>query len=131
GKSAKKKKKNKKENKKDKEKKKKPPKDEYNVVIRTDKTKGLKVNNYICLNYNDGIADDTYAEGRKLKVVKLTKDHIYVYETEKYLPQLQELLSQKYKFKWNISKDDMKPREMFKKQKGTAEDRAEIAKYCI
>ncbi len=107
---------------------------------------------YICINYNDGISDDSYSEGRKLKVLKLTKDHIYLRETgeiqkkdkkskkteEKeevkynYLQLLKELVANKYKsYKWNISKDDIKPKEMFKKQKGNSSDRADVAKYCL
>ena len=33
--------------------------------------------------------------------------------------------------KWGLAKDDVTPQEIFKCQKGTADDRARVAKYCI
>ena len=33
--------------------------------------------------------------------------------------------------KWGLAKDDVSPQEIFKCQKGTADDRARVAKYCI
>ena len=32
---------------------------------------------------------------------------------------------------WGLGKDDVTPQDIFEKQKGTDNDRAEIAKYCI
>ena len=40
-------------------------------------------------------------------------------------------LDKKEGLKWGLAKDDVTPKDIFECQKGTKEDRAKVAKYCI
>jgi DNA polymerase elongation subunit (family B) len=103
----------------------------FNVEIRTASTKGLYVGNYISISYFDGIADYSYGEGAKLKVIGISGDTIYCYDKGKYITELIEIAAKKYQTKWSQAKDDVGPNDIFRMQKGTSADRRTIAIYCL
>jgi DNA polymerase elongation subunit (family B) len=103
----------------------------HKVVLKTKSTKGLKEGNYITLNYNDGISDNSYREEKKFLVKHLTETEIHIEEDDDHIGELKSLFDRKYKVEWNQSKDDLKPKDIFRLQELGSKDRAKIAKYCI
>ena len=100
------------------------PKNNTTDII-TDSVDGLSVGRFIKITYNDGLSDNPYKDDKKFKIIKLEKKLIRVEEL------IDELDVIKHKSYWCHAKDDVKPRELFELQKGSAEDRAKIAEYCI
>lgn len=94
------------------------------TIIKTNDTYGLKIDQYIVINYTDGISIDKFMDGKKFKVIELSKTEIVI---EGILSKLESGL----KYFWCQAKDDVSPRDIFKLQKGSSSDRAIIAKYCI
>jgi DNA polymerase elongation subunit (family B) len=99
------------------------------TVIKTSDVYGLKEDQYITIYYNDGLTDNLYLlNGKsKFKIHKLNDDSIIIKEK----PDISELKLGKNKVFWCQAKDDVKPQDIFRLQKGTSTDRSIIAKYCI
>jgi len=95
------------------------------TILYTNNTYGLNVNQYISIYYNDGLTDNRY--GYKFKIVDLIKDQITI--NDKLTDEATQ--PNKYMIYWCQAKDDVSPKQMFKLQDGSADDRALIAKYCI
>jgi DNA polymerase elongation subunit (family B) len=86
--------------------------------------KELEVGNYIVITMNE--TNEQLYDGKKLKIEAINVDKSLIcladpipYKIYKESP------------KWGIGKDDISPQDIFRLQKGTNDDRALIAKYCI
>jgi len=107
------------------------------VIIETNNTCGLTTDRYIKIIHNDGLSDNAYNSGEKFKVIKLTENSIVirgVLNDEIIQTIHKSQLKLKYnddKVFWCQAKDDVKPTDIFKLQKGTSADRSRIARYCI
>lgn len=94
---------------------------------------GLTTGRFIKINYQDGFTLNAYNDGEKFYVTELgieTIDNIK-YCTITINKTFDTPLMKEYKFFWAQAKDDITAQEMFKLQKGNADDRAIIAKYCV
>ena len=78
---------------------------------------GIQKNNYLRLGDNKYYIDDI-DYGKNTIIIQKDYDKFIKTDTSKYK-------------KWGLAKDDVSPQEIFKCQKGTADDRARVAKYCI
>lgn len=83
--------------------------------IRVDNLSGVQENSYITV----------MAKDEKIKVLV---EHISR-ETKEIVSNTQ--LDHLEISKWGLAKDDVSPNEIFQAQKGSGEDRARIAKYCV
>lgn len=108
--------------------------------LKTSDIGNLKVGDYISLRYHSNIGEKLYNNGEKLYIKHIIypdeDDHNKIYEihvTSKIKSWSSETKSEGiFKYEWCLNKDDVSPKDIFEKhQKGTARDRADIAKYCI
>jgi DNA polymerase elongation subunit (family B) len=102
--------------------------DDLNIKIYTKSTRGLFVGNLVRFDIMTNTTNP-YREGEKFQVIqKEEKSFIVKSDT----PILQDLTSDEIsKLEWSFSKDDTSAQEMFASHRGSADDRAIIAKYCI
>ncbi len=98
-------------------------------VLHTTKTDGITIGQYIKINYIDGHSQDEYNNGKKYKILKIDASNKSLTIDGNIDTDL--LMGKGYKISWSQAKDDIKPFEIFSKQKGTMYDRSIIAKYCI
>jgi DNA polymerase elongation subunit (family B) len=100
---------------------------------------GLNAGDYIHIIIN-GFSSDYYADGRKFPVLEIRKDVVdeSIHKDKKYnviviAGNHSGLGKEEYKkkLKWCMAKDDVTPQDIFRLSKGTAADRAVVAKYCI
>lgn len=96
-------------------------------TIKTKNTNGIYLDQFIKICYNDGMTENTYMDGKKFKVIGLTKTSIDF--TGKI--ETSEFMNRGYKVFWSQAKDDISPNDIFRLQEGSDADRAIIAKYCI
>jgi DNA polymerase elongation subunit (family B) len=96
-------------------------------VIDTKNTNGIYIGQYIKICYNDGFTENKYLEGKKFKILDLTKKSILI-DSE---IATEEILNRGYKVFWTQAKDDIGPNDIFKMQEMGPAERAVIAKYCI
>ena len=94
--------------------------------IQTDKLtiKGamtLNIGNYITIRYGN---DDKYLKGKKFKIKDIEDDILTLFES------IDESLKDK-RPTWTLAKDDVSPQDIFRFQKGSADDRRTVAVYCI
>jgi DNA polymerase elongation subunit (family B) len=97
------------------------------ALIDTKNTNGLYKDQYIKICYNDGMTENKHMDGKKFKVLELTKKSILVdanIETE-------EIMNRGYKVFWSNAKDDIGPNDIFRMQDMGSAERALIAKYCV
>lgn len=97
-----------------------------NTFIETKNTYGLKEEQYVTIYYNDGITNNKHMDGKKFQVLELSNNSLLVngaIDTS--------IMNCGYQVFWCQAKDDVSPKDIFRLQKGTAKDRAIIAKYCI
>lgn len=88
-------------------------------VIKTKNTHTVKKGNFIKIEENG-----EYLEW-KLKIVHLTDSEIHA------RPDADMELNMSAKLYWGLVKDDIHPNDIFRLQKGNADDRKQIAVYCI
>jgi len=102
---------------------------------------GLNVNDFIHIEIT-GFTTDYFKDGKKFVVVdiikdreeienikgeeKVTKNNVIIIKG--HYPELTEISKS---VKWCIAKDDVTPQQIFALSKGSATDRAIVAKYCI
>lgn len=96
-------------------------------VIETKNTNGIYVGQYIKICYNDGFTENKYLEGKKFKILDLTKKSILI---DGEIDQ-NEILNKGFKVFWTQAKDDIGPNDIFRMQDMGSAERAIIAKYCI
>ena len=92
--------------------------------IHTKSTRGLFVGNLVRFDFI-GHTVNPYAEGHKFHVISVSPKS-FVIETD--FAGFDMDSSNLY---WSFAKDDITAKQMFSSHKGTAADRAVVAKYCI
>lgn len=101
------------------------------TLLYTSGTYGIKSGQYTTIVHNDGITDYEHLNGKKFKILEVTKNTILLegnFEFESLDPFLR---NSKHKVLWCQVKDDVKPKEIFSKFNGTKQDRTELALYNI
>ena len=93
-------------------------------TIKIDNVRELEIGNYIVISMSATTAK--LYDGEKLKILDIDKKTGAI-TLDKPIPQSC-LISVPL---WGLGKDDITPQDIFRLQKGTAKDRALIAKYCI
>lgn len=82
---------------------------------------GLNVGNYISILAN-GYKYVNPSDGRKkFKILAIKGDRVRIEKIEKPEGKLQ----------WCLAKDDVSPKDIFRLQKGSSEDRCVVARYCL
>ena len=95
------------------------------TIIKTSNMTGLLVGSYVHFE-EIGHSVDYYADGAKYVVTYVDKSKGKFIIDAVVNP---DIINKKVR--WCLAKDDVTPKEIFKKTNGTADDRAVIAKYCI
>ena len=105
--------------------------------IATGGTYGLEIGKYIKIYYNDGLSDNFYQNNAKFKVLDIIPEE-HIINGKKYnLIKIGNILDgealefKRYTVYWAQAKDDVGPQDIFRLQKGNADDRATLARYCI
>ena len=98
-------------------------------VIKTYNANSIKAGHYISINYNDGLTDNKFEEGKKYHVAEVPDNFTIILEEK--MVDSEDLFSKPYKFFWCQAKDDVSPQEIFALQEGSSKDRARVAKYCV
>jgi DNA polymerase elongation subunit (family B) len=100
--------------------------------IHTKSTRGLFVGNLVRFDVV-GNTINPYADGMKFKTIEVSaKKFIIELEEHNYLCTFDDLsASERKNLEWSFTKDDVSVQDMFASHRGTATQRAEIAKYCI
>lgn len=96
--------------------------------VTTKSTRGLRVGNFIRFDVV-GNTTEPYQDGEKYTVTSVDAKGFTIDAS----PSLFEDLPPKERksLEWTFTKDDIHPQDIFRKQKGTPSDRADIAKYCL
>jgi DNA polymerase elongation subunit (family B) len=102
--------------------------DELNIRIYTKSTRGLFVGNLVRFDVMTNTTNP-YREGEKFQVIQKDDKSFIVQSETQILHDLS--LDDISKLEWSFSKDDTSAQEMFASHRGSADDRAVIAKYCI
>ena len=100
--------------------------------IHTKSTRGLFAGNFVRFDIVTNTLNP-YADGKKFKVSQVfPKKFIVELDEHNYLNTFDDIpVEDRKKLEWSFSKDDVSAAQMFKMHRGTAEQRSEIAKYCI
>ena len=86
----------------------------------------LKTGDFISFSLHSNIGEESYKDGKKIKINGINKLDIYLCET------LDIDLEKYHKIEWCLNKDDISPQDIFDKHKYEGPSgRAEVAKYCI
>lgn len=102
--------------------------DDLNIKIYTKSTRGLFVGNLVRFDVMTNTTNP-YREGEKFKVIQ-KEEKTFIVQSETQI--LHDLTPDEIsKLEWSFSKDDTSAQEMFASHRGSADDRAVIAKYCI
>ena len=98
--------------------------DDSSCVLKVDNIQELEIGNYIVISMAATTAK--LFDGDKLKILDINRDTKKI-TVNKPVPKSC-LASGPV---WGLGKDDITPQDIFRMQKGTNAERAEIAKYCI
>jgi DNA polymerase elongation subunit (family B) len=100
--------------------------------IHTKSTRGLFAGNFVRFDIVTNTINP-YADGKKFKVKTVNpKSFIVELDDSNDLNTFNDIpLEERSKLEWSFCKDDIDAKQMFKLHKGSAEDRTQIAKYCI
>lgn len=103
--------------------------DKKNKTFRIDtkNTFGLYKDRFITVTYAEGPVESKYNDGEKFRVVDLGKDFVILEGSI----DTSEFLNKGYDVYWCQAKDDISPNQIFSKFEGSADDRAEVGKYCL
>ena len=77
-----------------------------------------------------GYTTDYFRDGAKFSVKRLDAA-AGTLVLDAALPEIAELIAAKKTVKWGLSKDDVSPQDIFRMTRGTPDERARVAKYCI
>jgi DNA polymerase elongation subunit (family B) len=102
--------------------------DDLNVKVHTKTTRGLFVGNLVRFDVMTNTTNP-YREGEKFQVVEKDAKWFVVRSETQILHDLSS--DDISKLEWCFGKDDTSAQEMFASHRGSADDRAVIAKYCI
>ena len=99
-----------------------------NIILECKTTNDIFINDYIHIEINKGFVSDEL--GDKFLVKNIIDNKLFI---DKNLLLIDELngFDPKWKLNWSQAKDDVGPKDIFRLQKGSADDRAIVAKYCI
>ncbi len=100
------------------------PEDSHSAVIKVDNIRELEEENFIVISMAATTAK--LNDGEKFKILEVHKDTGKIV-LDRPVPRAC-LTSVPM---WGLGKDDVSPQDIFRLQKGSAADRATIAKYCI
>lgn len=99
---------------------------ENTTEIYTKNLTGLKIDNFIHIE-EIGHSTEYYDGGRKYRVVEIYPEQkMFTIAGTNITPDLENK-----KVRWCLAKDDVTPQDIFRLTKGSDQDRAIIAKYCI
>lgn len=96
--------------------------------VTTKSTRGLRVGNFIRFDIV-GNTTDPYQEGMKFTVTSVDAKGFTIDAPHDLFEDLS--ATERKSLEWTFTKDDIHPQDIFRKQKGTPNDRADIAKYCL
>jgi DNA polymerase elongation subunit (family B) len=105
----------------------------------TSNIKGLHIGDFIHIEIS-GFTSDYYKNGHKFKVLDIDRgrDQIELIKGEQKTIKYNVLtiaghehIDMTKHIKWGMAKDDVSPADIFRLAKGSASDRAIVAKYCI
>jgi len=96
------------------------------TIITTNSVYGIKEDQYVNIVFNDGLTDNKHDEKYKIINIDSVNKKITI---NGIIPE--ELFENNNKVFWCHAKDDISPNELFKLYKGSDDDRAIIAKYCL
>ena len=96
--------------------------------VSTKSTRGLGVGNFVRFDVV-GNTTDPYREGEKFRVTSVDSKGFTIDAPRGLFADLGE--HDRKSLEWTFSKDDVEPHELFELHRGSASDRARIAKYCI
>ena len=85
-------------------------------------TNDLQIGNYITIF----LKNDKYMEGKKFKILDIKNNSILLDKKCGIEEHLVELNAS-----WRLAKDDIGPKDIFRLQKGSSQDRAIVATYCV
>ena len=102
--------------------------DELNIKVHTKTTRGLFTGNLVRFDVMTNTTNP-YREGEKFQVVEKDEKWFVVRSETRILHDLTP--DDISKLEWCFGKDDTSAQEMFASHRGSADDRAVIAKYCI
>ena len=97
---------------------------EESCILKVDNINELDIGNYIVISMAATTAK--LFDGEKLKILEIDRDSKKI-KVDRPVPK--SCLSSGPV--WGLGKDDITPQDIFRMQKGTDTERAEIAKYCI
>ena len=107
------------------------------TILYTKNLTGLHDGDYIHLEKTT-FTVNPYKGGAKFPVLKILYDNDskptgIVIPGKELLEESQSegFKEKKFKLRWSVAKDDVTPQDIFRLTKGTAADRAVVAKYCI
>ncbi len=112
------------------------------TLIYTTSIYGVYKDQYISIYYNDGLSENKHMNGKKYKILELTKSNKTI-DIKGNLKQLfyikvegkidDDIMKHKnYKIYWCEVKDDVSPKDLFNIHKnGNPKDIAIVAKYCV
>ena len=106
---------------------------EYGDVteLYTQNIAGLHVGDFIHIELS-GFTSDYYKNGKKFKVVQIDHNRVSAGKTYNVvIIEGHENIDMSKHIKWGMAKDDVTPQDIFRLAKGSATDRAVVAKYCI
>ena len=95
------------------------------IRIHTKSTRGLFKGNLVRLDVVTNTVNP-YKDGQKFNVLEVQPKYIDIETSELDLTP-----AEIKKLEWSFAKDDVHAKEMFASHRGTPEDRAHVAKYCI
>jgi len=91
---------------------------------------GLHIGDYIHIEIG-GFTSDYYEHGKKFRILDLKKKTPDAAKPTIIVIEGHEPIGQHKNTKWGMAKDDVTPQDIFRLAKGSATDRAVVAKYCI
>lgn len=92
--------------------------------IKTNNLKGLNKGNFIIFKEIDGYLEGKYKDGKKFEIVDIIDNNLVINGDIS-------LKLDTHKCTWCLGKDDVSPKDIFRLQKGTDDDRQIVAKYCM
>lgn len=95
------------------------------TVLDVKSTKGIKINDYVHIKYNNGAVDNPVC-GKK-RIIEITDTTITVEGKVRVRPFLQ----RKWKIFWCQAKDNIEPKDIFESFNGDSNQRSKIGKYCV
>jgi len=101
-----------------------------NIELYCKTVQDIYINDYIHLEVIKGFISDEIGDKYLVIDIKHDKNMIIIKGSDKLLKELDDAKLEGSIF-WSQAKDDVGPKDIFRLQKGSPDDRAIVAKYCI